>query len=88
MTPSGNSVGDHAADREPVPLVHVGHGEHVADHAREGRRVHELLQAAVAHGLRHERFVGVNARGHAHVRPEGGWDLPEVAVDSDDVGGG
>ena len=83
--PVGQLGCDHAADREPVPLVHVGHGEHVGDHAREGRRVHELLQAAVAHGLRHERFVGVNARGHAHVRPEGGRDLPEVAVEPDDV---
>ena len=72
-----------AADREAVALVDVGHRDRGLDDPRQRRDVLQLLERAVGADRGEQVGVGEHARGHAHVLPRVGRDLPEGVVDPD-----
>ncbi len=68
----------HAADREAVAPVDVGHGERVPDDARQVRHVGDLLGRLVGADLVDQRRVGVDQPGDPH--PPGPRDAPAEVV--------
>ena len=62
--------GSHAADRETITLVHVGHGDGIADDARQRGGVDQLLDAAVGQRLFEQGATGEDTRRDPHIGAE------------------
>ena len=77
--------GDDAADGEAVPLVDVGHGQSVADDARQRCAIDQLIETLVAQCRLQQLGVGVEARRHAHVVAMGLRYLVQVGRNSLEV---
>jgi hypothetical protein len=70
------------ADREPVPLVDVGHRQRGIDDAGQRRHVAQLLERAVVADLAQQLGVGEHPRRDTHARDRPRGQLPQRVVDA------
>ncbi len=75
-------AGRDAADGKAVALMHVGHGDGVADNAGQRGGVDQLLDALIGQRFFQQRLAGVDAGGHAHVGAVRLGDFPDVGADA------
>jgi len=73
--------GDHAADRETISLMHVGHGQCVFDNSRKGGCIDQLFQTSIALYSLLQFRIRVKPGRHAHVGTKGPGDFVQVFVD-------
>lgn len=76
----------HAADREPIAVVHVRHAPREVDDAGQRGHVHQLRDRLAVRNARKQLLVGEDPRRHAHVRAMGARDVNDELADPNEPG--